>query len=159
MVIMSQPVTDNEALWSYLEEIKDPEIPVLSIVDLGIVREVAIDDEAVTVTITPTYTGCPAMDMIAASIKMELMARGFADVLVKFVISPHHPIPGNRFVTINYLHRMKPFNVRIAKAGIPAASVSLAVQPAKPFTNVRIAKNPLIILNATNHSGIISFCR
>ena len=85
---MSQPVTDNEALWSYLEEIKDPEIPVLSIVDLGIVREVAIDDEAVTVTITPTYTGCPAMDMIAASIKMELMARGFADVLVKFVISP-----------------------------------------------------------------------
>ena len=88
MVIMSQPVTDNEALWSYLEEIKDPEIPVLSIVDLGIVREVAIDDEAVTVTITPTYTGCPAMDMIAASIKMELMARGFADVLVKFVISP-----------------------------------------------------------------------
>ena len=88
MVIMSQPVTDNEALWSYLEEIKDPEIPVLSIVDLGIVREVAIDDEAVTVTITPTYTGCPAMDMIAASIKMELMARGFAEVLVKFVISP-----------------------------------------------------------------------
>ena len=79
---------DIQQTWSYLEEIKDPEIPVLSIVDLGIVREVAIDDEAVTVTITPTYTGCPAMDMIAASIKMELMARGFADVLVKFVISP-----------------------------------------------------------------------
>jgi ring-1,2-phenylacetyl-CoA epoxidase subunit PaaD len=79
---------DTQKTWSYLEEIKDPEIPVLSIVDLGIVREVAIDDEAVTVTITPTYTGCPAMDMIAASIKMELMARGFAEVLVKFVISP-----------------------------------------------------------------------
>ncbi|HOZ69245.1 MAG TPA: phenylacetate-CoA oxygenase subunit PaaJ [Chitinophagaceae bacterium] len=79
---------DIQKTWSYLEEIKDPEIPVLSIVDLGIVREVAIDDEAVTVTITPTYTGCPAMDMIAASIKMELMARGFAEVLVKFVISP-----------------------------------------------------------------------
>lgn len=79
---------DIQKTWSYLEEIKDPEIPVLSIVDLGIVREVAIDDDAVTVTITPTYTGCPAMDMIAASIKMELMARGFADVLVKFVISP-----------------------------------------------------------------------
>ncbi len=79
---------DIQKTWSYLEEIKDPEIPVLSIVDLGIVREVAIDDKTVTVTITPTYTGCPAMDMIAASIKMELMARGFADVLVKFVISP-----------------------------------------------------------------------
>ena len=79
---------DTQKTWSYLEEIKDPEIPVLSIVDLGIVREVAIDDEAVTVTITPTYTGCPAMDMIAASIKMELMARGYANVLVKLVISP-----------------------------------------------------------------------
>jgi len=87
-VQMNTMTPDTQKTWSYLEEIKDPEIPVLSIVDLGIVREVAIDDEAVTVTITPTYTGCPAMDMIAASIKMELMARGFAEVLVKFVISP-----------------------------------------------------------------------
>jgi ring-1,2-phenylacetyl-CoA epoxidase subunit PaaD len=79
---------DSQSIWNYLEEIKDPEIPVLSIVDLGIVRDVSIDDQRVVVTITPTYTGCPAMDMIAASIKMELMARGYADVLVKFVISP-----------------------------------------------------------------------
>ena len=79
---------DSQSIWNYLEEIKDPEVPVLSIVDLGIVRDVSIDDQRVVVTITPTYTGCPAMDMIAASIKMELMARGFADVLVKFVISP-----------------------------------------------------------------------
>lgn len=75
-------------LWSYLEEIKDPEIPVLSIVDLGIVRDVAIEDERVDVTITPTYTGCPAMDMIAASIKMELLSRGYKAVQVKLVISP-----------------------------------------------------------------------
>ena len=79
---------DSQSIWNYLEEIKDPEVPVLSIVDLGIVRDVSIDDQRVVVTITPTYTGCPAMDMIAASIKMELMARGFAEVLVKFVISP-----------------------------------------------------------------------
>jgi len=85
---MNTLTTDNAVLWSYLEEIKDPEIPVLSIVDLGIVREVAVEDEQIVITITPTYTGCPAMDMIAASIKMELMARGYADVLVKFVISP-----------------------------------------------------------------------
>ncbi len=79
---------DTTTIWSYLEEINDPEIPVLSIVDLGIVRDVTTDDKTVTVTITPTYTGCPAMDMIAASIKMELMARGFPDVKVNFVISP-----------------------------------------------------------------------
>lgn len=79
---------DSQSIWNYLEEIKDPEIPVLSIVDLGIVRDVAIDDQSVVVTITPTYTGCPAMDMIAISIKMELLARGFDNVQVKFVISP-----------------------------------------------------------------------
>lgn len=76
------------AVWSLLEQIKDPEIPVLSIVDLGIVRDIAIDDEQLTITITPTYTGCPAMDMIAANIKMEMMASGFSKVNVELVISP-----------------------------------------------------------------------
>ena len=75
-------------VWSLLEQIKDPEIPVLSIVDLGIVRAVTIDDELLTITITPTYTGCPAMDMIAAAIKMEMMAHGFSKVNVELVISP-----------------------------------------------------------------------
>lgn len=76
------------AVWSLLEQIKDPEIPVLSIVDLGIVRDIAIDDEQLIITITPTYTGCPAMDMIAAAIKMEMMASGVSKVNVELVISP-----------------------------------------------------------------------
>ena len=75
-------------VWSLLEQIKDPEIPVLSIVDLGIVRNVVTDDEQLIITITPTYTGCPAMDMIAANIKMEMMASGFSKVKVELVISP-----------------------------------------------------------------------
>ena len=85
---MEKSHANNQSIWSLLEDIKDPEIPVLSIVDLGIVRDVAVTDELVTITITPTYTGCPAMDMIAASIKMELMANGFRDVKVESVISP-----------------------------------------------------------------------
>lgn len=85
---MEKQYANNQSIWSLLEDIKDPEIPVLSIVDLGIVRDVAVDDEQVTITITPTYTGCPAMDMIAASIRMELMANGFRDVKVESVISP-----------------------------------------------------------------------
>ena len=75
-------------VWSLLEQIKDPEIPVLSIVDLGIVRNAVTDDEQLIITITPTYTGCPAMDMIAANIKMEMMASGFSKVKVELVISP-----------------------------------------------------------------------
>jgi ring-1,2-phenylacetyl-CoA epoxidase subunit PaaD len=85
---MQTTETDIELLWSCLEEIKDPEIPVLSIVDMGIVRDLKIDDRTVTVTITPTYSGCPAMDMITASIRMELLARGFTKVTVLNSISP-----------------------------------------------------------------------
>lgn len=71
-----------------LAAINDPEIPVLSITDMGIVREVVVDNKQVTVRITPTYTGCPAMDMISATIKMELMAAGYPEVTVEQVISP-----------------------------------------------------------------------
>jgi ring-1,2-phenylacetyl-CoA epoxidase subunit PaaD len=85
---MQTTETDIELLWSCLEEIKDPEIPVLSIVDMGIVRDLKINDRTVTVTITPTYSGCPAMDMITASIRMELLARGFTKVTVLNSISP-----------------------------------------------------------------------
>jgi len=71
-----------------LNEINDPEIPVLSIVDLGIVRDINLNDEELEVIITPTYTGCPAMDMIAAAIKIELATLGFKKVTVTHVISP-----------------------------------------------------------------------
>jgi ring-1,2-phenylacetyl-CoA epoxidase subunit PaaD len=66
----------------------DPEVPVLSITDLGIVRDVQANDEDVEVTITPTYTGCPAMDVISMSIRMELLAYGYKNVSVKQVLSP-----------------------------------------------------------------------
>ena len=55
-------------IWQILARITDPEVPVLTILDLGIVREVIADDTGVQVSITPTYSGCPAMDMIATQI-------------------------------------------------------------------------------------------
>lgn len=84
---------DERVVWDLLKEIKDPEIPVLSIVDLGIVREIKIqsppsEDGGIEVVITPTYTGCPAMDMIAAAIKIEMATLGFKKVKVTHVISP-----------------------------------------------------------------------
>ena len=59
-------------IWEYLEKVSDPEIPVLSIVDLGIVRNVEIENELCTVTITPTYSGCPAMHTIEQEILTTL---------------------------------------------------------------------------------------
>jgi ring-1,2-phenylacetyl-CoA epoxidase subunit PaaD len=71
-----------------LETVTDPEIPVLTISDLGIIREVKVSDDEVEVIITPTYTGCPAMDMIAANIRLSLAEQGIRKVKVTSVLSP-----------------------------------------------------------------------
>jgi ring-1,2-phenylacetyl-CoA epoxidase subunit PaaD len=66
----------------------DPEIRVVTIADLGILRDVTVDDERVTVTITPTYSGCPAMDVIRADIRQALAAAGYPDVDVVTALRP-----------------------------------------------------------------------
>lgn len=72
-----------------LSHVTDPEIPVLSVLDLGIVRDAIIrDDGLVEVVITPTYTGCPAMDVIATNIRIELAANGYEQVKITTVLSP-----------------------------------------------------------------------
>ncbi|MCB0651874.1 MAG: phenylacetate-CoA oxygenase subunit PaaJ [Saprospiraceae bacterium] len=71
-----------------LEEVKDPEIPVLSIVDLGIVRDVKVSEGEVEVIITPTYSGCPAMDFIEVNIKSLLQHSGIDKVKVTTVLHP-----------------------------------------------------------------------
>ena len=68
--------------------VSDPEIPILSIEDLGVLRDIKIEQGKVTVFITPTYVGCPAMDTIASDIKRVLADENFADVEVKTVLSP-----------------------------------------------------------------------
>ncbi|WP_439504591.1 1,2-phenylacetyl-CoA epoxidase subunit PaaD [Sediminibacterium sp.] len=75
------------AIWKILETVKDPEVPVLSVVDLGVIRAVALEGQHVTVTITPTYTGCPAMDMISMHIKMALNAAGY-QTTIQTILSP-----------------------------------------------------------------------
>ncbi|MCB0689999.1 MAG: phenylacetate-CoA oxygenase subunit PaaJ [Saprospiraceae bacterium] len=74
---------------SILEQVKDPEIPVLSIIDMGVVRHInIIDSNNIEITITPTYTGCPAMDMISVAIKSVLIDHGFRNVEVKQILQP-----------------------------------------------------------------------
>ncbi len=75
-------------VWAWLEEVKDPEVPVLSVVELGIVRDVRTDEGAVTVTITPTYSGCPAMHEIEQEIKRVLGTHGVERVQLETVYTP-----------------------------------------------------------------------
>lgn len=69
-------------------DVPDPEIPVLTIEDLGILRDVSVEDDHVVVTITPTYSGCPAMDVIRAEIAARLSARGEPGAEIRTVLSP-----------------------------------------------------------------------
>lgn len=76
-------------VWKWLEAVKDPEVPVLSILDLGIVRGVEVNEQGeCTVIITPTYSGCPAMDVIGMNIRLALAGRGFSKVDVQLQLSP-----------------------------------------------------------------------
>jgi ring-1,2-phenylacetyl-CoA epoxidase subunit PaaD len=77
-----------EQLWAWLGEVEDPEIPVISIVDLGIVRDVAWQGGACVVTLTPTYSGCPATEVIAQSVLEQLHRRGVADVQLRTRLAP-----------------------------------------------------------------------
>ncbi|MFZ1530502.1 MAG: 1,2-phenylacetyl-CoA epoxidase subunit PaaD [Ferruginibacter sp.] len=79
---------EEKKIRDILSNIIDPEIPVLTLQDMGIIRQVSVTDNAVSVTITPTYSGCPAMDMITMQIKMELLAAGYENIEVVSVLSP-----------------------------------------------------------------------
>jgi ring-1,2-phenylacetyl-CoA epoxidase subunit PaaD len=87
--VAAQPSTHEQRVWKLLRGIADPEIPVLSIVDLGIVRYVRSAGAArVHVGITPTYSGCPATEVIRTSVRATLDAAGFRDAVLEEVLSP-----------------------------------------------------------------------
>jgi ring-1,2-phenylacetyl-CoA epoxidase subunit PaaD len=81
-------------IWSLMESVMDPEVPVLSVLDLGIVRKIEVEENAkneairIEVFITPTYSGCPAMDVISMSIRMILLENGYKNVVITQVLSP-----------------------------------------------------------------------
>lgn len=84
----AETITIEESIRKLLEEVYDPEIPVLSVLDLGIVRDIRRVDGGVEIVITPTYTGCPAMDVIKTSIRFKLIENGYKNVKITQVLSP-----------------------------------------------------------------------
>jgi ring-1,2-phenylacetyl-CoA epoxidase subunit PaaD len=88
--VVAQP--DVAQIWDWLDEVPDPEIPVVSVVDLGIVRDVRWETKdkvlELVVTITPTYSGCPATSLIASEIERAIRDRGVQRVRLNTQISP-----------------------------------------------------------------------
>jgi ring-1,2-phenylacetyl-CoA epoxidase subunit PaaD len=95
-------------IYDILETVKDPEIPVISIVDLGIVREVRRSNGKVEIDITPTYSGCPALDVIPVMIEEALRANGYENVLVKNILSPAW---STDWISENGLQKLKEYGI------------------------------------------------
>lgn len=85
---MTSQVLNPQTIWQALDEIKDPEIPVVSVVEMGIIREVKPSREAVTITMTPTFSGCPALQVMKDDIEAKMLGLGIETVEVKIVLSP-----------------------------------------------------------------------
>jgi len=79
---------DLETVWSWLSHVPDPEIPVISITDLGIIRDVQWQEDTLEVTITPTYSGCPATSIINFDIETALHEKGIEKITLKRQLSP-----------------------------------------------------------------------
>lgn len=88
MSAAATPLLTEAQAWQVLAAVPDPEIPVISVTELGIVREVVVRDGRMHVVVTPTYSGCPATEMIARDIRDALVAAGAADVTVETRLAP-----------------------------------------------------------------------
>ena len=86
--VEDSPAAQIARAWEILAEVPDPEVPVISVVDLGIVRDVRFEDGHFVVDVTPTYSGCPAIDAININILAALQEAGFSKVKVRPVLSP-----------------------------------------------------------------------
>jgi ring-1,2-phenylacetyl-CoA epoxidase subunit PaaD len=83
-------LTTKEQVIELISQVNDPEVPVLSVFDLGVVRNIEVNEttRVAHVQITPTYSGCPAMDVISTEIKIAITSRGFPMPIVELVLSP-----------------------------------------------------------------------
>ena len=85
MVALKPAIND---IWDWLDTVPDPEIPVISVVDLGIIRNVAWQGDTLEIAVTPTYSGCPATSVIAMDIETAMQDRGLRDIRITTQIAP-----------------------------------------------------------------------
>src|ERR1700737_4934308 len=94
VTVLQNDVDLRQRAWDAAASVVDPEIPVLTIADLGVLRDVAVNNGRVEVAITPTYSGCPAMNMITLEIALALEREGFSNPKIRTVLSPAWPTDG-----------------------------------------------------------------
>ena len=165
MMTLTEKPNIQENLIPVLKTVSDPEIPVLSVLDLGVIREAVEKDGIVQIKLTPTYSGCPAMDVIADDLKKAFSEIG-KNVEVELVLSPAW---STDWISEEGLQKMEEYGiarplseshdkdvllgekklVKCPQCGSTNThlSVNSAPLPAKHFLNAMIATNRLITLN------------
>ena len=153
----------RQRAWNVAAEVVDPEIPVLTIADLGVLREVAVTDGHVEVAITPTYSGCPAMNMIQLEIELALEREGFRNSNVRTVLSPAWTTDWmseegrrKRQVRAAPCSACSRSNVRNAARWIPNCCRNSARPRARRCGAARVAANPLIISNVIDVHSVVA---
>lgn len=99
---------DEEAIWNALQEVTDPEIPVVSVVEMGIVRDVQVNGSHVHVTITPTFSGCPALHVMRSDIESKVLELGADSVTVDTTL---HPPWSSDWITDEGRSKLKEFGL------------------------------------------------
>jgi ring-1,2-phenylacetyl-CoA epoxidase subunit PaaD len=122
-------IISKEDIWDMLKGIPDPEIPVINIVDLGILREVEIKDDRVIVSITPTYSGCPAMQAISDEIKSTLKGSGIDNAEIKLV---YHPVWTTDWLSDDAKERLREYGIAPPEKTSTDKSLLMA-EPKKVF--------------------------
>ncbi len=135
--------TQEHKVYQWLDQVKDPEVPVLSILDLGVVRDVKINEaNELTVVITPTYSGCPAMDVIGMNIRMALAGRGFHKINIEQQLKPAWTTD---WMTEAGKQKLKAYGIappqRLAKTGISLFDEEVVPCPHCDSTDTELVTN------------------
>lgn len=125
MTILSQA-----EIWRLLEEVKDPEIPAVSLVEMGMVRSVGVDEERIVVVMTPTFAGCPAIRVMHAEIEERLRLAGAGQVEVKI---SHAPPWSSDWITTEGRRRLKEFGLAPPPLHQGQVDAALAQPAACPY--------------------------
>lgn len=117
----------SKQLWEALAGIPDPEIPVINVVEMGIVREVEVKGDSATITMTPTFSGCPALHVIRESLEGTARRLGFSQVEVKTVLSPPW---STDWITPQAKEKLRRYGIAPPK---PSAEARLELIQLEPF--------------------------
>ena len=122
----TEATSATQSAWAALEQVMDPEVPVLSVVELGIIRKVVVEGERVTVSITPTYSGCPAMGTIESELVTALRGAGFAQVEIETVYAPAWTTD---WISETAREKLRAYGIAPPGATRPGSLVQLAPAP------------------------------